>query len=578
MATTAAAFSAWLDEFFAAYYRRRPVNATFIGVHDDDHLLPDLSESGVGETVAELATLRRRLAELPPEALTPAEALDRRLAAGYLEIQQWEFDSGYLHRRNPSFYTGEAIFGVMSLLLRPFAPLAGRVDAAIARLEAIPALLACGQENVREAPPWWIEPAHQECHGARAFLLDGGIELFIQEQGKRNGKGNEKGDAKGKGIDGDRLRRAATTAGRAFGAFQRYLDAELRRHPVESYACGAVAFDLLLRQGHALERDAASIEAYALEQAEVAAAYLDEHAADFGARSWPEALDGLAASHVTTARYYGRFGEIWDLARRAASSAALLTWPDYPIEYVPQPAWARAAAPYLYFLPYRSPAPFDDVRPVQYLVPPVEPSMDATAQERLLRATNDTVIKLNHVIHHGGIGHHVQNYRAYRAASRIGQVAAVDCAARIAMFCGGTMAEGWACYATDLMAEIGFLSPGEHYAEMHTRLRMATRAIVDIRLHHGVFSIEQAAAYYCDRVGMSPQQARAEAVKNSMFPATAVMYLVGTDLIHELRRDLAARDGAAFDLRGFHDRFLSFGSVPVALVGAAMRQEERDAE
>ena len=29
------------------------------------------------------------------------------------------------------------------------------------------------------------------------------------------------------------------------------------------------------------------------------------------------------------------------------------------------------------------------------------------------------------------------------------------------MFLGGTMAEGWACYATDLMAECGFLTPEE---------------------------------------------------------------------------------------------------------------------
>ena len=29
-------FDVWLDEFFAAYYRQQPVNATFIGVHAYD--------------------------------------------------------------------------------------------------------------------------------------------------------------------------------------------------------------------------------------------------------------------------------------------------------------------------------------------------------------------------------------------------------------------------------------------------------------------------------------------------------------------------------------------------------------
>ncbi len=36
-------FGAWLGRFFASYYRHRPVNATFIGEHDYDPLLPDFS-------------------------------------------------------------------------------------------------------------------------------------------------------------------------------------------------------------------------------------------------------------------------------------------------------------------------------------------------------------------------------------------------------------------------------------------------------------------------------------------------------------------------------------------------------
>ena len=182
------------------------------------------------------------------------------------------------------------------------------------------------------------------------------------------------------------------------------------------------------------------------------------------------------------------------------------------------------------------------------------------------------MIKLNHVIHHGGLGHHVQNWYARRAASRTGQIAAVDCASRIALFCGGTMAEGWACYATDLMEEIGFLTPLERYAQVHARMRMAARALVDVDLHRGVISLEAAAALYARRIGLSPEAARAEAVKNSMFPGTALMYMMGTDALHRLRRDLAF-GSTAFDLRRFHDRVLAHGSVPVALVAGAMRRE-----
>jgi uncharacterized protein (DUF885 family) len=232
----------------------------------------------------------------------------------------------------------------------------------------------------------------------------------------------------------------------------------------------------------------------------------------------------------------------------------LLTWPDYPVRFVPRPAWARAAAPHLYFLAYHSPAPFDDLPEVEHIVPP-------TAADR--------AIKLNHVVHHAAIGHHVQNWHAFRAASRIGRIAAVDCASRIALFCGITMAEGWACYATELMDEIGFFTPPESFAVRHGRLRMAARALADVRLHGGAWTLDDVTAFYRDRGGMTPQAARAEAVKNSLFPGTALAYLVGTDAIHQLRRDLAGRPG--FELRAFHDRLLAHGSIPVTLAAAAMR-------
>lgn len=49
-----------------------------------------------------------------------------------------------------------------------------------------------------------------------------------------------------------------------------------------------------------------------------------------------------------------------------------------------------------------------------------------------------------------------------------------------------------------------------------------------------------------------------------------MMYQIGTDAIHDLRREVAARLGPSFDLRTFHDRFLSYGAIPVPLVRDAM--------
>jgi uncharacterized protein (DUF885 family) len=187
---------------------------------------------------------------------------------------------------------------------------------------------------------------------------------------------------------------------------------------------------------------------------------------------------------------------------------------------------------------------------VEYFVPP---------------GADDATIKLNHVVHHASLGHHVQNWFAHRASSRIGRIAATDCASRIAMLCGGTLAEGWACYATDLADELGFLTPAESYAQHRAHLRLAARAVVDIRLHDRRFSLADATRFYVERVGMTGAAAQAEAVKNTLFPGTACMYLAGWDGIWRLRRQ-----AHSLPLRDFHDRLLSFGSVPVSLVARHM--------
>src|SRR3989442_13753409 len=133
------------------------------------------------------------------------------------------------------------------------------------------------------------------------------------------------------------------------------------------------------------------------------------------------------------------------------------------------------------------------------------------------------------------------------------------------MFCGGTMAEGWACYATDLMEEIGFLDSFDLLLLAHTRLRIAARAVVDVRLHTGRWTFEEAEAYYRDEAGMSSETARAEVVKNSMFPGTGLMYLVGTAQIHARRREMAARE-PGFGLRRSHDRLRPLASAPLGAI------------
>jgi hypothetical protein len=83
-------------------------------------------------------------------------------------------------------------------------------------------------------------------------------------------------------------------------------------------------------------------------------------------------------------------------------------------------------------------------------------------------------------------------------------------------------------------------------------------------------SFADAVRFYEEQVGMGPRPARAEAVKNSMFPCTAIMYWLGTQGIHDLRDEMKRQEGPRFSLRRFHGELLGYGSIPVTLVARMM--------
>ncbi len=544
----------WLDRFFRWHHEHHPVSATFIGVHEHDHRLPDPSEAGVAATLAEARVLLEQAPE--PGSADGFEALDLRLAVGALRIRTWELESGHMVR-NPSLHVAEAVFGAMSLLLTDFAPIDERLEALTARLSAVPGFLEAAGAGLADAPAAWIERARRECRGALSFLELGVPTLTVTRPG---------------------LAEAAASAATAFRRYAARLEEHASRAGGAPVSAGADALALHLAEAHFLREPAEDLAARARSELGRSAERSAASARRLGAPDAAGALASLADAHPSADRYLARFGEIWRDAKATVERAEALTWPDFPIRYVPRPAWSRAAAPDLYFLPYRSPAAYGRPRSHDYLVAPVDDARSAAEREALLRSHSDYVIKSNHVVHHGGVGHHVQNWHAFRSPSRVGRVAAVDAAARIAMLCGGTMAEGWACYATDLVAELGGFEPLERFAHEHGRARMCARAVVDVELHSGRMSLEEAAELYRRHAGMSPAAARAEAVKNSMFPGGALMYLAGTDTIHGLRAALEAELGGAFSMRAFHDAFLSYGSVPVRLVAEEMTTRARRGE
>lgn len=555
-----------LDRFFSVYYEQRPVTATFTGVHDHDHRLPDWSPEGLEAAAAEMRDLRRALdragrvddnvvREFPWD-------VDLALADGFLQIQLAEHEVRHFYRSNPALWTGEAIFSVIALVTREFAPLPQRLEAAAARMRAIPDFLDAARRTLAGAPDTWREKALKECEAAEILFgrslpewgqspppnvseRHGGLSPFVE---------------------------ACTVARQAFARFREWLERDLPPGQAGGEQAGHELLTLLLTRGHWCTMPVDELLAEAREALDQAHAGLTTPLRAAGQDSWPAAQAALSALRPTADDYLPRFERTWQRCHDAVRAADLVTWPDRPLRYVPIPPQTRDAAPLLYYLFYRSPAPFDRLPVHDYVVTPIEHAIGDELNRRLTAASDSTIL-LNHVVHHGGLGHHVQNAHAYQSASRVGQIAAVDAASRIAMFSGGTVAEGWACYACDLAEEIGLFSPLDRVAQQHTRIRLAARAVADLALHTGTMTLDDASRFYEARGLMPAAAARAEAVKNSMFPGAAVMYWLGTRDIHRLRAAIRRREGERFSLKRFHDRFLSHGAIPVPLIARLMTRE-----
>lgn len=546
-------FDAWMDEFFQHLFSRRPTDATFAGLHEYNGLLPDISKEGQETTLREIRHLLKELEKLDDAGLDRFQRIDRDLAKGFLCMQEWEHASGYMLQNNPVTYTSEAAFSLISLFLSDSRPMREKQADFSARLKKLPAFLEEALLHLERAPVAWTERAIRECNGALEFLRIGIGEL-----------------ARTEGLIADASDLAAAIS--SFETFSRFLSEDLIHKPSLGYQAGEQAFKNILGWAHLIDQDwdMMGYAAHAEEIVESCTQELERQASDFGAHSVQEALAKLALDHPSANTYLATFGELWEKSRHLNEELQLVTWTDYPIAYQPIPDWASSAQPYLYYLFYRCPPRWNRPPVYRYQIPPMSPTWDEAQKTAFLQANNTFVIKTNHVLHHGGIGHHVQNANAIRAKSRIGQIGGNDGPARLTMLCGGTLCEGWACYISSLAASKGFLNPLETYAEISSHRRMAARAVVDIKLHTGLFTLDEAEAYYREKAMMTNAAARSEAVKNSLFPGGAMMYLFGVEGIETLRETMAKLQGQAFSLKRFHDDFLSYGTIPVARIAKEM--------
>jgi uncharacterized protein (DUF885 family) len=130
---------------------------------------------------------------------------------------------------------------------------------------------------------------------------------------------------------------------------------------------------------------------------------------------------------------------------------------------------------------------------------------------------------------------------------------------------GGAYVEGWGLYSERLADEMGlYRSEAERFGMLDGQAWRAARLVVDTGLHALRWERQRSIDFLRDDAGLSETDAVIETDRYICWPGQALTYMLGKREIQALRRDLTARDGSRFDLRGFHDQVLGHGSLPLA--------------
>jgi hypothetical protein len=143
--------------------------------------------------------------------------------------------------------------------------------------------------------------------------------------------------------------------------------------------------------------------------------------------------------------------------------------------------------------------------------------------------------------------------------------------------------EGWALYAEQLMVELGLVEePGERMGVLDAMRLRAARVVVDIGVHlskpagrwgEGTWDADAAWRFLRENVAMDPSFLSFELDRYLGWPGQAPSYKVGQRIWGELRdraRAAAVASGRDFDLKEWHMRALSLGSVGLDVLREAL--------
>ncbi len=210
-----------------------------------------------------------------------------------------------------------------------------------------------------------------------------------------------------------------------------------------------------------------------------------------------------------------------------------------------------------------APGPYDLNANTYYNVSPLTGYTPERA-ESYLREYNKYILQILN-IHEAIPGHYTQLVYANQSPSMIKSILG-----------NGAMIEGWAVYSERMMVEEGY---GNNEPEMWLmyykwHLRSVCNTILDYSVHVLNWPEKVAIKFLTDDAFQQMAEAQGKWTRVKLSQVQLCSYFTGYSEIYDLREELKKKEGKDFDLKKFHEKFLSYGSAPVKYIRDLMLPQQ----
>ncbi|PIF34689.1 uncharacterized protein (DUF885 family) [Flavobacterium sp. 9] len=272
-----------------------------------------------------------------------------------------------------------------------------------------------------------------------------------------------------------------------------------------------------------------------------------------------QVINKISLQHTTPEKFQSEIEkQIPELAAYVKAKDLLYIDPSKPLVVRKEPAYMAGVAG----ASISSPGPYDKNANTYYNVGSMSGWTPENA-ESYLREYNNYILQILN-IHEAIPGHYAQLVYSNQSPSIIKSILG-----------NGAMIEGWAVYAEKMMLESGYKNSDEMWLMYYKwNLRATCNTILDISVHTKNMSKEDALKLLTKEAFQQQAEADGKWKRVTLSQVQLCSYFTGYTEIYNLREELKKEEGDKFNLKKFHEKFLSFGSAPVKYMKELMLSKE----